>query len=164
MGARSGGGAKALLLAYLHQFRSQHGVRASQAVTLIGVDIDEQSRQMARASLLLAGADPNQFWIFAGNSLAQPIAGRDRRTKELRTLEFSITLANPPFGQKTELSWLADAAKNGPLEIPGHVLNRTIPRVGASPAGAVRSGSDGPKSTSRRPRQRPRTPRSSKAA
>ena len=40
--------------------------------------------QIAPASLLLAGADPNQSWVFAGDSLAQPIVGRDGRDGALK--------------------------------------------------------------------------------
>ena len=122
-----GGGA--LLIAYLSGYRERHGARAARALTLIGVDIDARSCQIARASLLLAGADPNQFWIFHGDSLAQPIVGRDRRDGTLRHVQFDIPLANPPFGQKIPPGSLATAAARGPLEIPGAVLNRLIPRV-----------------------------------
>ena len=49
-----------------------------------GVEINPRVCQIAPASLLLAGADPNQSWVFAGDSLAQPIVGRDRRDGALK--------------------------------------------------------------------------------
>ena len=53
-------------------------------MTPIGVDINRRVCQIARASLLLAGANPNQFWGFAGDSLALPIVGRDQRDGVLK--------------------------------------------------------------------------------
>jgi len=132
-----GGGA--LLLGYLERFRNRHGFLASRAVTLIGVDIDARSCQIARASLLLAGADPSQFWIFHGDSLAQKIAGRDRRDGELKIINFDVLLGNPPFGQKVSMTALAEHARRGPLVIPDHVLNRVIPSGSAQPAPAATS-------------------------
>ena len=52
---------------------------ASPAMTPNGVDINPRVYQIAPTSLLPAGADPNQSWLFAGDSLSQPIVGRDRR-------------------------------------------------------------------------------------
>jgi type I restriction-modification system DNA methylase subunit len=127
-----GGGA--LLLGYLERFRNRHGFLASRAVTLVGVDIDARSCQIARASLLLAGADPSQFWIFHGDSLAQKIAGRDRRDGELKIINFDVLLGNPPFGQKVSMTALAEHAQRGPLVIPDHILNRVIPSRSAQPA------------------------------
>jgi hypothetical protein len=127
-----GGGA--LLLGYLERFRHRHGVIASRAVTLIGVDIDARSCEIARASLLLAGADPSQFWIFHGDSLAQQIAGRDRRDGELKLINFDVLLGNPPFGAKVSMTELAEHARRGPLVIPDDVLNRLIPSPSAQPA------------------------------
>jgi type I restriction-modification system DNA methylase subunit len=127
-----GGGA--LLLGYLERFRNRHGFLASRAVTLIGVDIDARSCQIARASLLLAGADPSQFWICHGDSLAQKIAGRDRRDGELKIINFDVLLGNPPFGQKVSMTALAERARRGPLVIPDHILNRVIPSESAQPA------------------------------
>jgi len=132
-----GGGA--LLLGYLERFRNRHGFLASRAVTLVGVDIDARSCQIARASLLLAGADPSQFWIFHGDSLAQKIAGRDRRDGELKIINFDVLLGNPPFGQKVSMTALAEHARRGPLVIPDHVLNRVIPSGSAQPAPAATS-------------------------
>jgi type I restriction-modification system DNA methylase subunit len=124
-------GGAALLLAYLDRYRARHGALASRAVTLVGVDIDHASCMIARASLLVAGADACQFWIFHGNSLAQPIVGRDRHSGKLRHLKFTVTVANPPFGQQISMQSLQHAAEQGPLEIPGHVLNRQLPAPAA---------------------------------
>ena len=132
--ADMGVGGGALLLGYLERFRARHGVIASRAVTLIGVDIDARSCEIARASLLLAGADPSQFWIFHGDSLAQKITGRDRRDGELKPINFDVVLGNPPFGQKVSMTTLAEHASRGPLVIPDHILNRLIPRPSAQPA------------------------------
>jgi type I restriction-modification system DNA methylase subunit len=121
-----GGGV--LLHAAYEIYREQHGPVGSRAITLIGVDIDPRVCQLARATLLLAGADPDQYWIAHGNSLAQAICGKDR-TGTLRTLEFHVTLANPPFGQKVDWAVLENAASSGPLVIPARVLNRHIPRL-----------------------------------
>ena len=149
-----GGGA--LLIAYLSGYRERHGARAARALTLIGVDIDARSCQIARASLLIAGADPNQFWIFHGDSLAQPIVGRDRRDGTLRHVQFDIPLANPPFGQKIPSGSLATAATRGPLEIPGAVLNRLIPRVSSDQSETAAAAQTTPrrKPKAKRPRRK----------
>jgi len=130
-----GGGA--LLLGYLERFRHRHGVIASRAVTLIGVDIDARSCEIARASLLLAGAHPSQFWIFHGDSLAQKIVGRDRHDGELKLINFDVLLGNPPFGAKVSMTTLAEHARHGPLVIPDHILNRLIPSPSTQPAPAA---------------------------
>ena len=122
-----GGGV--MLLAALNAYRRLHGPDAARRLTMIGVDIDLRSCQIARASLLLAGADPNQFWIFTGNSLAQAIVGRDRTDGELKTIRFHLVLTNPPFGSKTSAAELEAHAARGPLVIPDHVLYRRIPQV-----------------------------------
>jgi len=126
-----GGGV--MLLAALDAYRQLHGPERARALTMIGVDIDHRVCQVARASLLLAGADPQQFWIFNGNSLAQPIVGRDRRDGNLREIRFHVVLTNPPFGAGTARSVLETHAGNGPLVIPDHVLYREIPRVASQP-------------------------------
>ena len=126
-------GGAAMLLAALEVYRERHGLQASRAMTLIGVDLNPRVCQIARASLLLAGADPHQFWVFAGDSLAQPIVGRDRRDGELRTLTFHVLLTNPPFGTSASVHTFATHAERGPLVIPDHVLYRQIPRVAAYP-------------------------------
>jgi predicted RNA methylase len=131
-------GAGVLLHAYLARFREAHGREAGRAVTLIGVDVDARACCIARAALLLAGADPRQFWILRGNSLAQPIVGRDRHTGKLRELRFSVTVANPPFGQKVVPQQLEAAAANGPLVVPDEVLNRFIPNLTRKAAAAER--------------------------
>jgi hypothetical protein len=51
-----GGGV--MLLAALDAYRHLHGPETAQALTMIGVDIDHRVCRVARASLLLAGADP----------------------------------------------------------------------------------------------------------
>jgi N-6 DNA methylase len=141
-------GGAVFLLAALAVYREQHGVRASKALTMIGVDIDPRVCQIARAGLLLAGADPDQFWIFAGDSLAQPIVGRDRRDGQLKTLQFHVILTNPPFGTKVTARELEAHAQLGPLVIPDRVLNRQIPRVAPKPT--ARESSD-PAAHSRAP-------------
>lgn len=120
-----GGGV--LLIAAFEVLRRCHGERGARAATLIGVDISTHVCQTARASLLLAGAAPEQFWIFAGDSLAQPIVGRDRSDGELKILNFTVSLANPPFNGKTTAAQLERNAERGPLVIPDHVLYREIP-------------------------------------
>jgi hypothetical protein len=130
-------GGAVMLLAALAVYRERHGARAADALTLIGVDIDPRVCQIARASLLLAGADPNQFWIFCGDSLAQPIVGRDRGDGKLKTVNFHASLSNPPFGGKVSSSELEAHAMLGPLVIPDHVLYRQIPvRATRTPASA----------------------------
>jgi hypothetical protein len=129
-------GAGVLLHAYLNEFRAAHGPRAARAVTMIGVDIDPRVSQLARATLLLAGADANQFWIFHGNSLAREIVGRDR-SGTLRTLQFSVTVGNPPFRQKESLAALTAEAADGPLIVPEHVLHRFISNPHAAPTAAA---------------------------
>jgi hypothetical protein len=138
-------GGATMLVAALEVYRERHGLRNSRAVTLIGVDINPRVCQIARASLLLAGADPRQFWVFHGNSLSQPILGRDRRDGRLKALHFHSVLTNPPFDKTTAAREFARDAERGPLVVPDHVLNRRIPRVAqvgaASPGGtpSVRS-------------------------
>jgi type I restriction-modification system DNA methylase subunit len=56
-----GGGV--LLIAALELCRQRFGELAACAMTLLGVELDPRTAQIARASLLLAGADPAQFWI-----------------------------------------------------------------------------------------------------
>lgn len=129
-------GAGVLLHAYLAKFREAHGREAERAVTLIGVELDARACRIARAALLLAGADRHQFCILHGNSLAQPVVGRDRRTGKLRELRFSVTVANPPFGQKVVAQELEAAAANGPLVVPDDVLNRFVPNPTAKAEGA----------------------------
>ena len=126
-----GGGV--MLLAALDAYRHLHGPDAARRLTMIGVDIDPRSCQIARASLLLARADPNKFWIFAGNSLAQPIVGRDHTDGDLKTIRFQLVLTNPPFGSKTSAAELEAHAARGPLVIPDRVLYRRIPQVASSP-------------------------------
>jgi N-6 DNA Methylase len=129
-------GGAVLLVAALTVIRKAHGREAARATTLIGVDINPYVCETARASLLLAGADPDQFWIFAGDSLAQPVVGRDRSDGQLKTINFSVSLANPPFGGKTSRADLEAHAERGPLVIPDHVLYREIPVLRDSPAAA----------------------------
>lgn len=127
-------GGAVMLLAALAVYRERHGARASKALTLIGVDIDPRVCEIARASLLLAGAEPNQFWIFCGDSLAQPIVGRDRSDGQLKTLNFHASLSNPPFATKISAGELEAHANLGPLVVPDHILYRRITQTRSSAA------------------------------
>lgn len=125
-----GGGA--MLTAALEEVRRQHGPRAAITVTLVGVEIDPRTAAIARASLILAGAHPDQFWIGVGDSLAQPVVGRSREDGALKHLEFTAILANPPFGMKVSMQALERAAERGPLVVPDRVLYRRLPRLAAA--------------------------------
>ena len=118
-----GGGV--LLAAALHVVTEEHGPVLAQSLTLLGVELDAQTAQVARASLLLAGAVPNQFWISCGDSLTQSLVGRDRESGELRELHATCSLANPPFG--TNVYYDKDMAPRDPLIVPDHILYREIP-------------------------------------
>jgi type I restriction-modification system DNA methylase subunit len=122
-------GAGVMLLAALAVYRENHGLQKSTALTLLGVDIDPRVCEIARASLLLAGASPTQFWIGDGNAPAQPLVGRERRTGELRALTPHVVIANPPFGTKVSMAALEADAQRGPLIVPDEVLYRAIPKV-----------------------------------
>jgi len=122
----SGCGAAVFLCAALQQVRDRYGERLAKTITLIGCDLDAVTCQVARASLLLAGADEDQFWIACGNSLARPIVGRDRADGQLKTLNFPLLLGNPPFGTATKIADLEQAALAGPLVVPDRVLNRAF--------------------------------------
>lgn len=123
-----GGGV--FLLAALESVRARHGTRLADTVTLIGVELDPRTCQIARASLLIAGAHPDQFFIAHGDALSQAICGRDRSDHTLKTLRFGVVLANPPFGKGSRT-----ASAGEPLIVPDRVLYRPVP-VGAVPAGA----------------------------
>lgn len=125
-----GGGA--MLTAALDEVRRAHGSRAASTVTLIGVEIDARTAAIARASLILAGAHPDQFWIGVGDSLAQPVVGRSREDGELTPLKFTAILANPPFGMKVSMQALERAAERGPLVIPDRVLYRRVLKLPAA--------------------------------
>jgi hypothetical protein len=146
-------GGAAMVLAARAVYRERHGLNASRAMTLIGVELNARLCQIARPSLLLAGADPNQFWVFVGDSLAQPIVGRERRDGNLRTISFHALLTNRPFGTRASAQTFADHAERGPLVIPDHVLYRQIPRVATYPVeetDAGRPGTAGSQSTAAR--------------
>jgi hypothetical protein len=126
-------GGAALLHAAYAQYREMHGPAGAQAITLIGVDIDAQVCDLARATLLLAGAHPDQYWIGRGNSLAQMVVGEDREGT-LRRIDFDLMLGNPPFGTKVNMTRLQEEMRTlGPLVVPKRVLYRLIP-VRARPA------------------------------
>ena len=126
IGDISGCGAGVFLIAALKAVRDRHGDRLANTVTLIGADIDPRTCQIARASLLLAGAHADQFHIACGNTLAQPIGGIDRADGEFKTLAFTCLLGNPPFGSKVARTDLEHAAAQGPLVIPDRVLYRPV--------------------------------------
>jgi type I restriction-modification system DNA methylase subunit len=120
----AGGGV--LLCKTLDNVRERFGDEVAASLTLIGVELDQRTAQVARAALLLAGADPAQFIVFCGNSLAQPVVGRDRADGALKTIEAQCCIANPPFGGKVSMRELELAAENGPLIVPDHILYRAI--------------------------------------
>lgn len=118
-----GGGV--LLIAALDAVRERHGVEASLSLTLIGVELDPRTAEIARASLVLAGAHPDQFWVGVGNSLTRELVGFERSVGELRPLGFTASLANPPFGQAVLRG--ARTEFEDPLVIPDRVLYREVP-------------------------------------
>jgi type I restriction-modification system DNA methylase subunit len=122
----SGCGAGVFLISALQEVRERYGPRLAKTITLIGCDLDPVTCQVARASLILAGAEEDQFWIACGNSLARPIVGRDRADGQLKTLNFPLLLGNPPFGTATKMADLELAAQAGPLVVPDRVLNRAF--------------------------------------
>jgi hypothetical protein len=122
-------GGAVMLAAALERVQVEHGTILAESVTLLGVELDERTCQIARASLLLAGADPLQFFIAHGDALAQPLVGRDRDTGRLRQLEPTCQLANPPFGTRTTSAALERSASDGPLIVPDEILYRLIPTV-----------------------------------
>jgi len=122
----SGCGAGVFLCAALQNVRARYGGRLAKTITLIGCDLDALTCMVARASLVLAGAHEDQFWIGCGNTLAQPIVGRDRADDTLKTLNFPLLLGNPPFGAGPTEGALELAAANGPLIVPERVLYRAL--------------------------------------
>lgn len=118
-----GGGV--MLIAALDAARERHGVEASTGLTLIGVELDPRTAEIARASLVLAGAHPDQFWIGVGNSLTREIVGFDRSVGKLRPLKFTASLANPPFGRAAARGVFAESEKS--LVVPDRVLYREVP-------------------------------------
>jgi len=126
VGDISGCGAGVFLIAALGAVRERHGDRLAKTITLLGVDLDPRTCQIARASLLLAGADPNQFYIACGDSLARPLVGRDRADGELKVLTPTCLLGNPPFGMSVRISDLEREAARGPLIVPDRVLYRPL--------------------------------------
>ena len=92
-------GAGVMLIAALDALREEQGERVAATLKLVGVEIDPRTAAVARASLVLAGAHPDQFWIATGDGLEQEIVGRDRSDGKLKSLAFHFNLANPPFGR-----------------------------------------------------------------
>lgn len=110
-------GAGALILALLGEASERYGRALAETITVIGVEISEAA-ELCRLNLVLAGAD-RQAHIFQGDSLSQPIVGRDRSGRRL-LLQFDCTLANPPFGT----SIAVPEAVGEPLEVPSSLLRR----------------------------------------
>jgi hypothetical protein len=131
-------GGAALLVATLDRVRDEYGAVLAESVTLLGIELDERTCQIARASLLLAGADPLQFFVAHGDALAQPLLGRDRGAGRLRHLEPTCVLANPPFGTRVTSATLEQSASNGPLIVPDEILYRLIPTVVDSPQASAK--------------------------
>ena len=119
-------GAGALLIGAFQTVRDQHGPDAARTLTLLGVELDARTAQIARASLILAGVDRDAFFIGRGNALAQPLVGRDWTDGQLKTIEADCCVGNPPFGGKVTNAELEAAAANGPLVIPDRVLYRQL--------------------------------------
>lgn len=89
-------GAAAMLIGAFNEVHHTHGLAAAHSVTLIGVDLNPRTAAVARASLLLVGADPDQFWIGVGNSLTQPLLlGRDPSDGTLKPVD--MTSNRPSF-------------------------------------------------------------------
>lgn len=112
-----------LLLGAIEELRCANGAEAVRTLTLIGVDISVQAVEICRLQMLLAGADADQFQIFAGDSLTQSVVGR-AADGELHCLEFHCTLSNPPFGKRTANS--KPGVEAVPLIVADRVLNRQI--------------------------------------
>jgi type I restriction-modification system DNA methylase subunit len=119
-------GGAVMLIAALEHVRRTHGRLLARSLTLFGIDIDHRTCQIARASLLLAGADPLQFHIACGDALNQPLLGYDRATGKLRHLEATCILGNPPFGSAAARSRVPDVAVR-PFVVPDEVLYRRVP-------------------------------------
>lgn len=113
-----------LLLGAFDDVRRELGLEAARTITMVGVDLSVAAVELCRLQLILAGAEADQFWIFSGDSLRQPIVGR-AHDGELYELSFHQTLANPPFG-KGAAGGRGGSSEVIPLVVPDQVLNRRI--------------------------------------
>ena len=114
-------GAGAMLIAALEVVRRSYGPAGARTVTLVGVDLNPRTAAVARASLLLVGADPDQFWIGVGNSLTQPLLlGRDLSDGTLKPVD--MTNNRPSFGPGAG----STEAPPDALVVPDRVLYRCI--------------------------------------
>lgn len=113
-------GAGALLARAHAHIRKTAGVSVAASTTFVGVEIDARTAQVARACLLLAGMDPDQFWVATGDALRQQIVATDNDGR-LRQLAPHVVLANPPFGQTP-----GHLEPRAPLVVPDRVLRRPV--------------------------------------
>jgi type I restriction-modification system DNA methylase subunit len=120
-------GAGAMLIAALDALRQNRGERAAGTLKLLGIEINSRTAAVARASLVLAGAHPNQFWIATGDGLHHDIVGRDRSDGKLKTLRFHVHLANPPFGSGHLAAGDRGETTRRPLVLPDRVLYHEPP-------------------------------------
>jgi type I restriction-modification system DNA methylase subunit len=134
-------GAGVLLHAAYEVYRAEHGPLAASAITMIGVDIDPRVCELARATLLLAGAEPDQYWITQGDALTQPLCGRDQ-SGTIRHLNFHAVIGNPPFGSRINQQALRSSPRPQPLIVPSEVLYRPILRSDSAPPGTPATPGD----------------------
>lgn len=111
-----------LLCAAIAGARRRLGPHLAGTITYVGVELSAAAAQIARMQLVLSGHPEDGYWIFRGDSLRQAVVGRDREG-DLRTLEWDVVLANPPFGNG-KLALPLEAGE--PLEIPERVLYRSF--------------------------------------
>ncbi len=117
------------MLASLEACREQHGVEAAHGLTMVGIELPGMSALVCRMNLVLAGA-AQQSVVFAGNALKQPVCAWDGDT--LRTINFDVVAANPPFGAGTVNARGFEPGE--PLVIPRRLHNRPYSRPTETPA------------------------------
>jgi hypothetical protein len=124
VGDLTGCGGGAMLIAALEHVRCRYGADLATTVTLLGIEMDHRVAQIARASLILAGAHPDQFHIATANALASVLVGRDRADGQLKTLRPQVLLGNPPFGGRVDPTMLEQPPTA--LIVPDRVLYRPL--------------------------------------
>lgn len=115
-------GAGHLLLASIEASRRELGDTLATSITYVAIELSSSAR-LCRMNLVLAGA-ADQAVVFRANALTSAIVGRDRDSGQLRKLQFSCILANPPFGKVPKGTLEEEITV---LEVPGRLLNRRIP-------------------------------------
>lgn len=141
VGDLTGCGGGAMLIQALDHVRCRHGDDLAATVTLLGIELDHRVAQIARASLILAGAHPDQFHIATGDALASVLVGRDRADGQLKPLAPQVLLGNPPFGGRVDRKVLEqppvalvvpDRVLYRPLKVPSHqrhLIDPNVPRA-----------------------------------